>query len=57
MPRKYKRRTLGSRPYANYSSETLEECLRAIHNKEITQRAAEEKYGIPQATIKIKASW
>ncbi|XP_046666758.1 uncharacterized protein LOC124358507 [Homalodisca vitripennis] len=53
MPRKYKR-TLGSRPYANYSSETLEECLRAIRSKEITQRAAEETYGIPRSTIKNK---
>ncbi|KAG8318974.1 hypothetical protein J6590_101525 [Homalodisca vitripennis] len=53
MPRKYKR-TLGSRPYANYSSETLEECLRAIRSKEITQRAAEETCVVISIEVKIK---
>lgn len=53
MPRTYKK-PLGSRPYANYSAESLEECLRAIRTKQLTQRAAEKKYGIPRATIKNK---
>lgn len=41
MPRKYKN-VLGFRPYANYSPESLEECLQAIRIKQVTQRAAEK---------------
>lgn len=44
MPRKYKK-PLGARPYANYSTESLEECLQEIRTKQLTQRAAEKKYG------------
>lgn len=42
MPRKFKN-VLGFRPYANYSPESLEECLQAIRIKQVTQRAAEKK--------------
>ncbi|CAH2085457.1 unnamed protein product [Euphydryas editha] len=50
MPRNYKKR-VGSRNYKNYSSETVRECLASIENKELTQRKASEKYGIPRRTI------
>ncbi|CAK1592462.1 unnamed protein product [Parnassius mnemosyne] len=50
MPRNYKKR-IGSRNYKNYSAETLRQCLASIENKEITQRKASEKYGIPRRTI------
>ncbi|CAG5022103.1 unnamed protein product [Parnassius apollo] len=39
------------RNYKNYSFETLRKCLASIENKEITQRKASEKYGIPRRTI------
>lgn len=50
MQRNYKKR-VGSRNYKNYSSETLRQCLASIENKELTQRKASEKYGIPRRTI------
>lgn len=53
MPRVYKRK-LGARQYANYSSETLEKCLRDVKNKVLSQRAAAAAYKIPRSTIKNK---
>lgn len=45
---------LGTINYGNYSKENLEECLEAIRSKQLTQRAAEIKYGIPRSTLKNK---
>lgn len=45
---------LGTRNYANYKPEVLEECLEAIRSGELTQRAAEARYGIPRSTLKNK---
>ena len=42
---------LGTRNYANYTPEALEECVEAIRSGELTQRAAETRYGIPRSTI------
>lgn len=53
MPRVYKKK-LGTRPYVNYSHEKLEECLEAIRAHQITQRQAEQRFGIPRSTIKHK---
>lgn len=53
MPRVYKR-NLGARQYANYSSETLEKCLKDVKNKVLSQRAAAAAYKIPRSTIKNK---
>lgn len=50
MPRKYKRQ-LGSRRYADYTKEKLEECLLRIRNKEMTQREAATYYNIPRRTL------
>lgn len=49
MPRKYKN-VLGFRPSANYSPESLEECLLAMRIKHVTQRAAEKKEFLKQHT-------
>lgn len=53
MPTVYRRKP-GSRHYKDYTEEQLKECLNAIKNKELTQRAAAVKYRIPRSTIKIK---
>ncbi|XP_072394976.1 uncharacterized protein [Diabrotica undecimpunctata] len=50
MPRTPKR-ILGSRRYADYTQETLQECLHEIRRGEISHRRAEEKYKIPRRTI------
>lgn len=50
MPRKYKR-VIGSRPYADYSTEILEKCLEDIRCKRLSQRVAAKQYGIPRSTI------
>lgn len=52
MPRTYKRR-LGSRPYINYSPETLARCLDAVKSG-MPQRLASETFGIARSTIKNK---
>jgi len=56
MPNKYKR-TVGSRPYKNYSEHTLQRCLLAVKTKHMTQREAEKAFKIPRRTIinKLKA--
>lgn len=56
MPRKFKN-VLGFRPYANYSPESLEECLQAIRIKQVTQRAAEKKEFFKQHSRTIYGSW
>lgn len=53
MPRVHIRK-LGSRTYADYSQETLEQCLNDIRTKSKTQREASEYYHIPRSTIKNK---
>ncbi|KAJ8930360.1 hypothetical protein NQ314_016838 [Rhamnusium bicolor] len=50
MPRKYQRQ-LGSRRYADYTAETLKNCLNEIRSGDISHRKAEEKYKIPRRTI------
>ncbi|XP_030748969.1 uncharacterized protein LOC115877041 [Sitophilus oryzae] len=50
MPRNYKRKA-GARKYADYTEETLLECLNEIKHGRISHRAAEEKYKIPRRTI------
>lgn len=57
MPRNYKR-TAGSRRYCDYNRETLEQCLAAIRNKEMSQRKAAEVFNIPRRTLinKLKLS-
>ncbi|MBW0542730.1 hypothetical protein O181_082445 [Austropuccinia psidii MF-1] len=56
MPNKYKR-TVGSRPYKNYSEHTLQRCLLAVKTKHMTQREAEKAFKISRRTIinKLKA--
>lgn len=53
MPRVYKR-TAGSRSYAEYTQETLNEGLDKICRKEIRFRKASETFKIPLSTIKLK---
>jgi len=53
MPRTQKKR-LGSRQYANYSAETLNECLQNVISRKMTQREAAAHFGIPRSTIKNK---
>ena len=53
MPSKYKRQP-GSRRYADYTDEKLQECLEAVRTKQMTQREAESFYKISRATIKRK---
>lgn len=53
MPRNPKKR-LGSRAYANYSPETLEECLNSIRSGQLSQRVAATRFGVPRSTIKNK---
>jgi hypothetical protein len=53
MTRKYKSK-LGSRTYAAYSVEKLQEALTAIRNKTLTQRQAAVRYNIPRSTLKYK---
>ncbi|KAJ8963604.1 hypothetical protein NQ314_005504 [Rhamnusium bicolor] len=50
MPRKYQRQ-LGSRRYADYTAETLKNCLNEIRSGDISHRKAEQKYKIPRRTI------
>lgn len=53
MPRNRKK-PLGTRNYVNYSQQQLEDCLNAVRSGELTQRAAETRYGISRSTIKNK---
>lgn len=53
MPRVYKR-TAGSRSYADYTQETLNEALDKICKKELSFRKASETYKISLSTIKQK---
>lgn len=53
MLRKHKR-VPGSWRYADYAPENLEKCSPAVRDKELTQREAEQKFRIPQSTIKNK---
>lgn len=52
MPRVYKRK-VGSRKYADYTPEALEECLRAVRDG-MSSRMASETYKIPRRTIFYK---
>ena len=53
MVRAHKRK-LGSRHYADYSKEKLEECLESIRNGTFTQRKAASHFNIPRRTINYK---
>lgn len=53
MVRAYKRK-LGSRQYADYSKERLEERLNSIRNGIFTQRRASLHFNIPRRTINYK---
>ena len=55
MPRKYKKK-LGSRPYKNYTKETLCNALTEIRNQTLSMRRAADKYGIPVATLSNKCN-
>lgn len=48
------KKRLGSRAYANYAPEKLQECIEKIKSREMTQREASATYGIPRSTIKNK---
>ncbi|XP_047989213.1 uncharacterized protein LOC125228613 [Leguminivora glycinivorella] len=56
MPRKYVRR-IDARRYKAYTEDALEECLRAIESKVLTQRKAAAQFNIPRRTLinRIKA--
>ncbi|XP_047990507.1 uncharacterized protein LOC125229660 [Leguminivora glycinivorella] len=56
MPRKYVRR-IDARRYKAYTEDALEECLRAIESKVLTQRKAAAEFNIPRRTLinRIKA--
>lgn len=53
MPYNYKRQP-GSRKYADYSNEHLQNCLEAVRSGEMTQRQAADHFKIPRSTIKNK---
>lgn len=53
MPRHYTR-PVGSRPYKNYTEETLKNILEEIKSKRISVRGAAEKYGIHRNTLSSK---
>jgi len=48
------RKRLGSRQYANYSPETLNECLQNVISRKMTQLEAAAHFGINRPTIKNK---
>lgn len=50
MARTY-RREFGSRRYKDFSPQQLEECLRLVRQKELTQKQASILYRIPRKTI------
>lgn len=50
MPRRY-RRQLGCRRYRDYTEVTLETALEAYANGRLSLRRAQERYGIPRATL------
>ena len=52
MPRKYKRKR-GTRPYQNYTEDSLQEALLAMEAG-ITQKDVSKKYGIPVRTLRNK---
>lgn len=47
-------RSKGSRSYADYSEEKLDECLRRIKSGDLSQRNAAREYKIPRSTLKNK---
>lgn len=54
MPRNPKR-ALGTRPYRNYTEESLNEALQSIKNKSLSIRQAASKFGIPKNTLHLKS--
>lgn len=52
MARSYKKKKLNP----SYSIETLKEAVKKVKNKELSQRAAAEKYGIPKSVIQLRTS-
>lgn len=53
MPRLHQRK-LGSRRYADYSKEELEECLNHVREGKLSQRTAAKQFNIPRSTLKNK---
>ena len=53
MPRNPKR-SHGTRPYRNYTEESLNKALQAVRNKTLSIRNASSKYGIPKNTLHLK---
>lgn len=53
MPRN-QRKKIGSRPYINYTLDTLQTCLQSILSHQMTQREAAKHFNIPRSTIKNK---
>lgn len=53
MPRKHQKAP-GSRPYANWSEETLQTALAEIQTGTISYRDAQDKYNIPKSTLQRK---
>ena len=54
MPRNPER-ALGTRPYRNYTEESLNEALQAIKNKTLSIRQAASKFGIPKNTLHLES--
>lgn len=48
------KRALGSRPYRNYTQESLEEAVRAIKSNKLSYHKAAQKFGIPKNTLLMK---
>lgn len=53
MPNKYSR-AVGSRRYADYTSEKLNDCLEAIRSGRLRQREAAKNYNIHRRTLNYK---
>jgi len=53
MPRK-PIKTLGTRKYVDYSPDALQECIKNIISRQMTQREAAAHFCIPISTIKKK---
>ncbi|RVE41355.1 hypothetical protein evm_013996 [Chilo suppressalis] len=53
MPRKHQK-AQGSRPYANWSEQTLQNALANIRAGTISYRDAQDKYNIPKSTLQRK---
>lgn len=48
------RRKVGGPPYASYSPQTIQTCLKEIEENKLSEREASAKYNIPRSTIILK---